>query len=452
MLRRILRRRLPRRARAGGRSPATPASNTPYAAALAAILAIGPLPVAAQSAPADDTATLNATLQRARDAFSAAYVDGEFARMAAMYTEDAILLPSIGTVLGREAIERYFTYGAGRTQVAHSMMPRTLRVDGNTAVETGEWSSTVRRGDGPAVTASGRHILVWKRQEDGRWLISHDVWHQPPSSRPEPSMVAEGIVSAPDRNETWPAIDPADGSLWFSVYENDFNAQRLFRAPRDGDGWTTPAPVPFSDGTHGDRAPRFSADGARLYFTSNRPVPGRPEGDLDVWVAERAGARWGEPRPLPAPVSSDAVDMHVTEADDGALYLATRREGSAGRSDLVRVPRTGTGYGTAEFLPTEINDELSQPDALVAPDGSWLIVVVTDHPLGLGGDDLFLARRTSRGWTPLEHLPAPINSEEYEYGPSLSPDGDRIYFTSHRRGGADLFSVPIRALGLDPAR
>lgn len=399
-----------------------------------------------------DTAALDRELQAARDAFSRAYVNAEFDAMAALYTEDGVLLPDDRIVRGRDGIRRYFTYGPGRTQVAHSMTATSLSVDGSTAVEIGVWSSTVRRGDDHPRTASGRHLLVWRRQPDGRWLIAYDAWHRPPRTRPEPQVVQDGLISSPDRQETFPAVDPADGSLWFSVAEGSFDDQRLFRAPLGADGWLAPEPVPFSTGAHGDRAPRFSADGATLYFTSNRPVPGHPEGDMNIWAASREGAGWGEPRPLPPPVNSPAPDIHVSATDSGDLFLATRREGGAGRSDLVRVPRRRDGFGPAERLPAQINDELSQPDVLAAPDGSWLIVAVTDHPVGLGGDDLFLTRRTAHGWTPLEHFPAPINSEAYEYGPTLSPDGRWLYFTSHRRGSADVYRIPLPALGLDPAR
>ena len=41
-----------------------------------------------------------------------------------------------------------------------------------------------------------------------------------------------------------------------------------------------------------------------------------------------------------------------------------------------------------------------------------------------------------------------MNSKEYEYGPSLSPDGRTLYFTSHRRGSADVYRVSVSALGL----
>lgn len=415
-------------------------------------LAIAILLLVPQGAHAlqSDTAALNRELQGLRDAFSLAYVEGRFADMAAMYTAGGVLMPSSRVVRGRADIERFFTYGEGRRQVAHSMTPKSLTTHGSVAVETGVWSSTVQRGDAPAVTSSGRHMLVWERQADGRWLIAYDAWHQAPAQRPEPQLVQDTVISIPGRNETWPSVDPVDESLWFSVYDESFDAQQLMRAERDGAGWRAAEPLSFSTMQHGDRAPRFSADGRRMFFTSRRAAPGRPAGDLNIWVVERTGSGWSAPTLLPEPVNGPARDMHATVAHNGDVYLSSYREGSRGRADLFRIPATANGYGPAEGLPSEINDERGQTDALVSPDGSWLIVVVTDHPLGLGGDDLFLSRRTAHGWTPLEHIPAPVNSAEYEYGPSLSPDGRLLYFTSHRRGSADVYRIPLLALGLDP--
>jgi hypothetical protein len=184
------------------------------------------------------------------------------------------------------------------------------------------------------------------------------------------------------------------------------------RAPREGEGWGVASPAPFNSDRFSDRAPRFSPDGSTLYFSSTRTAEGPPGRVQRVWAVDRRADGW---------------------------------------SDLWRVPRTSAGWAEAEHLPGEINDALSQPDVLVAPDASLLIVAVTDHPLGLGGDDLFLTRRTARGWTGLEHMPGP-NSAEYEYGPSLTRDGRSLLFTSHRRGTADVLSIPLSALGLDPAR
>lgn len=268
---------------------------------------------------------------------------------------------------------------------------------------------------------------------------------------PEPERVAPGLISTETR-ETFPAPDPVDGSLWFSRYEDGFDDQTIYVARMGETGWTTPEVAPFS-GRYGDRAPRFSPDGHTLYFTSNRPLGEDAEGgDMNLWAVQRQpDGSWSEPQPLPAPVNSTERDIHASVTHH-ALYLASARDGGFGRSDIYRIPLENGGFGAAEHLPAPINDALSQPDLLVEPEERWMILVITDHPSGLGGDDLFLVRRTAEGWGALVHLPAPINSEEYEYGPTLSADGRHLYFTSHRGGQADVYRIPVSALDLTGGR
>jgi Tol biopolymer transport system component len=264
----------------------------------------------------------------------------------------------------------------------------------------------------------------------------------------EPELVQPGVIST-DGHETFPAVDPVDGSLWFSRYEADFGEQVMMRAAW-GDGvWHEPS-VAWPDDTWGNRAPRFSPDGRRLTFSSNRPMAeGDQPGPYHLWVAERRGDAWSDPRPLPAPVNgAEGEDRHASLTDRGELYWSSTRPGGAGRSDVYHARASGERWSAAQRLVEPVNDALSQPDLLVSPDGSWMVLVITDHPDGLGGDDLFVSRSEDGQWTRPHVLPSPINSAEYEYGPTLSADGGTLYFTSHRRGSADVYRVPIAALGL----
>lgn len=157
--------------------------------------------------------------------------------------------------------------------------------------------------------------------------------------------VAPGVIST-DLNETFPAEDPLDGSLWFSRYENNFGEQTIWRARRSASGWEPPEIVSFS-GTWGDRAPRFSPDGRQLYFTSNRPVHSEDSepGDVNIWVVTRHDDdSWAAPELVPAPVSLEGVaDMHVSMAQGGALYWASRRQGG-GRKGGHLPNRPGDRY------------------------------------------------------------------------------------------------------------
>jgi Tol biopolymer transport system component len=269
-----------------------------------------------------------------------------------------------------------------------------------------------------------------------------------PQQVPEPELVQPGVIST-DRNETFPSIDPVDGSLWFSVFSDSWNKHTMMRAPRQGSTWGTPAVVSWSGGEWSDRAPRFSPDGKRLYFASSRPTPPSTGGGHHLWMLERTGTTWSAPRPLPEPVNTASEDRHSSVTSAGDLYYSSTRPGGAGRSDLYRARSNGNAW-TVDHLPAPINDSLGQTDVFVAPNGKWMIYIVTDHPQGLGGDDLFLSEFKNGEWSPPKHLPAPINSKEYEYGPSLSPDGRTLYFTSHRRGTADVYRIPVSALGITP--
>ena len=279
--------------------------------------------------------------------------------------------------------------------------------------------------------------------EPGGEAVPGDDAAQELSGAPGPELVQPGVIST-EGNETFPAVDPGDGALWFSVYEGGFADQTIMVAARatSGDGWSAPVVASFS-GRWGDRAPRFGPDPDLLYFTSNRPVDGGEEpGDMNIWRVRRVAGSWGAPELVPEPVRSAQPDIHAAPTGH-ALWLASRRPGTLGASDIFRIPE---GADEAEHLAPPINDEHSQSDLWVSADERVMVLVVTDHPDGFGGDDLYLSRKDGNGWSPPENLGPGINTPDYEYGPTLSPDGAFLYFTSHRNGSADVYRIPAEAV------
>ena len=119
-------------------------------------------------------------VRAASRAFSAALVAGDLAALGEAYTEDARVLPPGRVVQGREAIRRYFTLPPQRQQVAHEMRSDDLVIDGDIAIDSGVWTSTVRSGDDEPVTHSERYLAIWRRGDDGRWRMQFDMWHRAP--------------------------------------------------------------------------------------------------------------------------------------------------------------------------------------------------------------------------------------------------------------------------------
>src|SRR6516165_6444181 len=77
-----------------------------------------------------------------------AFLKGDAAAVAALYTEDAVLVNDTGTVYGRQAIEKYYAdqfqevrYFSHYTKYDPTS-PHPIGTDGNVVWENGEWSGT----------------------------------------------------------------------------------------------------------------------------------------------------------------------------------------------------------------------------------------------------------------------------------------------------------------------
>ena len=116
--------------------------------------------------------------------------------------------------------------------------------------------------------------------------------------------------------------------------------------------------------------------------TSSSAVPAEAA-DMNIWHLTRTDVGWSTPELLLTAVNSAASDMHVSISKN-AVWVASRRESTLGRSDLYRVDYNGI----ESHLPTPLNDENSQPDLWISPDESWMVLAITGHPDGFGGDDL----------------------------------------------------------------
>lgn len=261
---------------------------------------------------------------------------------------------------------------------------------------------------------------------------------------------APGVIST-DGGEAFPSFTPDGDTLYFSTHDEHWSSHTIVVSRRTATGWSDPEIVSFS-GVHEDRKPFLSPDGRKLFFSSNRPLSeaGEP-GVFNLWVTERReDGGWAEPHPLPSPINTAVNDYHAAVTADGTLYFASRdRPGGKGRSDLYRsIPAAGA-YASVEPL-NSINSDRSEPDLYVDPDQRFMILAITDHPAGFGGDDLYISYRQDGGWTEPRNLGEPINSSEYEYGPLVSPDSRWLYFTTHRDGSADIYRVALKSLRLLP--
>ena len=259
--------------------------------------------------------------------------------------------------------------------------------------------------------------------------------------------VAPGRVSTA-ADDVFPAVSPDGTALYFSRVKpgRGWSDQTIFISNRVDDEWTEPVVASFSGSVSSDRAPRFSPDGSQLFFSSNRLLPhaDAERSDFNIWVMDltREGD-WSDPRPLSETVNTPSWESHTSITRDGSLFFSSDRKGGFGRADLyLSVVQDGSA-GEAVNVGSAINSELSQTDVYVSPDGGMMIFTITNHPEGFGGDDLYVSHLSNGEWTSPRNLGAAVNTDEYEYGATLSPDGEWLYFSSHRGGNADVYRIRL---------
>ena len=261
-------------------------------------------------------------------------------------------------------------------------------------------------------------------------LLGDPPWSSSSPLR-EPAIFAPGTIST-GHYESHAEFEPDGSTLWFLVSTPQFDHWTIVSSPWDGQRFGKPEVAPFS-GRWSDADPCVSSDGKRLYFISNRPVEGKPERDLDLWVVEKEGERWGEPRNLGAPVNSTGNEWFPSLAADGTLYFGSDRPGGRGRTDLWRSRLVDGRHADPENLGEAVNTPYDEYEGCIAPDQSFLVVMTTRPKGPGGGGDLWISERKEGVFAPSRCLEGGVSSPAGEIGPRLTPDGKYLFFASSRR-------------------
>ncbi len=249
---------------------------------------------------------------------------------------------------------------------------------------------------------------------------------------------AAGIGSA-EYSDARLTISP-DGriALWFSrTRPGGPGGYDIWMARRTADAWGTPTLVSFNSPQR-DFDPVFSADGASVYFCSDRP--GGLGGD-DIWRVAVTSNGFGEPEHLGAEVNSGGNEWAPMLSGNQLLFSSNGRKG-ARRMDLFLAHATAGGrFSTATVLSGSINTEADEFDATFLADDR---TIVFSRAPNLEVDTVWLYFASADGgeYDAGTRLPESVNlPDKGTYAPTL--DGSQRNRFTFTRGG-DLFVVSYR--------
>lgn len=201
----------------------------------------------------------------------------------------------------------------------------------------------------------------------------------------EPRIFGEDIISTPlyERGGTF---SPDGKEFYFTkrAPEGYFSAICVSRFTNGK--WSKPEIASFS-GQYLDSDPIISPDGNRLFFTSRRPVDGKPRPDTDIWFVNKTADGWSDPVNPGAPINTNYSEGYATLTRNGTMYFhSARPDGSQGEYDIYRSKLVGGKYTEPESLNSAINSKGSEAFPFIAPDESYLIFVSLNRSDELVGD------------------------------------------------------------------
>lgn len=138
---------------------------------------------------------------------------------------------------------------------------------------------------------------------------------------------------------------------------------------------------------------------------------------------------------LPSSVNRFKLQYLPSVTIDDASIFFTKRDRVDGDEDIVVSQRVDGQWTPAISVSSKINSPLNEGACAVSADGRTMIFTSCDGKYGHGSCDLYISKKTGGDWSKPKNLGKPINSRYWESQPSLSADGNTLYFSSNRPGG-----------------
>ncbi len=146
-----------------------------------------------------------------------------------------------------------------------------------------------------------------------------------------------------------------------------------------------------------------------------------------------------DPKPLAKTVNTSSPEYLPSVTAEGNQLVFTRR--IRGYEDVF-ISKKMDGEWLEPTPLSDINTEENEGSQYISADGSLIVFVRCSDRQGYGGCDLYFSEKKGDAWTKPENMGQPINTRGWESQPSLSADGNTLYYASSRTGtlgGRDIW-------------
>ena len=125
-----------------------------------------------------DLSQIRQTIGEGNTKFGEAFLQGNAGAVAALYTDDAILLPPNHDILkGKQGIESFWS-AAMKMGVKEVVLSTVDLVEmGDFVCEIGKYQLTIQPEGKEAFEDQGKYLVIWKQTVEGDWRLHIDIWN-----------------------------------------------------------------------------------------------------------------------------------------------------------------------------------------------------------------------------------------------------------------------------------
>jgi len=188
-----------------------------------------------------------------------------------------------------------------------------------------------------------------------------------------------------------------------------------------------------------------------MYFTSNRAGG---YGSYDIWYSNKSGSAWGAATNLGSAVNtSDAEQQPSLNTNGTILYFASNRSGGYGGFDIYSTTYSGGAWQTPVNLGFRVNTASDELAPSISSDGNRLYFQ-SNRGGGSGGTDIWVSERVGGVWQPAYNVGSVINSSLNEQNPHVGAGDVVLYWNVANKsggvGGNDIWFSNNPSAGVTP--
>jgi outer membrane protein OmpA-like peptidoglycan-associated protein len=185
--------------------------------------------------------------------------------------------------------------------------------------------------------------------------------------------------------------------------------------------------------------PAITPDESTLFFVAKKKFYDA------IYQNRKVNDEWNEKEEITNRLGSDGEFRVLSVSMDGTKMLLYSYD-MYSSGNIYESKFAGNKWSKCKKLNKNINSSYSENFASYSPDGKTLYFT-SNRPGGQGGYDIYKSNMGTDGeWSEAINLGSVINTEFDEATPSVSPDGNYLFFSSkghYSMGGFDIFRSKI---------